>query len=643
MQQLGRYQILKELATGGIADVFLARATGLEGFTRHVVLKSIRRELAAEPRFVSAFLDEARIAASLHHHNIVQVYDIGEQNGAYFFAMEYVHSEDVRTLLNRVRERNEMVPLDQAVSIMTATAAGLHYAHEAVSAQGVKLGVIHRDVAPSNILVGYDGSVKLVDFGLAKAGLRSTTTAAGTIRGKASYMSPEQCRGETIDRRADIFGLGIVMYELITAQRLFKGTTDFDTMQAVVEGEVPPPSSVRRDVPPVLDAIILRALAKNPNERYQTAEAFRAAVEGFGVEHQLRTSNKALADYVVKLFGQRPEPWEADVKPVTEDTAVGERGVVQGRSSRPMPAVTEEVELADEDDDAAFNGEAATTVVPEAVQIAARMMGDEPTATATESTMQPLLRAMTAATGTATTVTTRASTATDTSIAITARATTETGTSTTVTSQHRMKSDAGEDRTTVGAPIFDDDDVDAARRAAAPTDVHASIGRRTATPRAGTAVGAAPPPPPMGRPSSPQLGGLPSPGASTHGGPRPPSTPPHGSPSHGSPSPQFGAPRPPTTPPANAPFPGSPSAQFPAAYPPPFGPSSGQFNAQAPFETFTPSGQSMQSPYPADISLSKFASWRRALALNRSSILIGGGAGIAIIIIAILVLRACGG
>jgi hypothetical protein len=287
-----------------------------------------------------------------------------------------------------------------------------------------------------------------------------------------------------------------------------------------------------------------------------------------------------------------------------------------------MPAVVEDVDLVDDDndDDAAFNGEAATTVVPEAVQIAARMMGDEPTATATESTMQPLLRAMSAATGTATTVTTRATTAT--------------GTSTTITSQRRMKSDTAEDHTTVGAPVFDDEDVDAERRAAAPTDVHAAIGRRAATPRAGTEVAAVPPPPPMGRPSSPQMGGLPSPNASTHGGPRPPSTPPHGSPSS-----QFGVPRPPSTPPANAPFPASPSAQFPA----PYGPSSGQFNAQAPFETYTPSGQYMQSPYPADVSLSKFAPWRRALAFNRSSILIGGGAGILIIVVAILVLRACGG
>lgn len=601
MQQLGRYQVLKKLATGGIADVFLARASGLEGFTRHVVIKAIRRELATEPRFVTAFLDEARIAASLHHHNIVQVYDIGEQNGAYFFAMEYVHSEDVRTLLQRVRERNEVVPLDQAVSIITATAAGLHYAHEAVGPQGTKLGVIHRDVAPSNILVGYDGSVKLVDFGLAKAALRSTTTAAGTIRGKASYMSPEQCRGEKIDRRADIFGLGIVMYELVTAQRLFKGATDFETMQDVVEGEVPPPSSVRRDVPPALDAIILKALAKDPNARYQTAEEFRAAVEAFGVNHQLRTSNKALADYLVKLFGQRPEPWEsADVKPRTEDTMVGERGVVSARNSRPI-SVVDEIDF--DADEAGFHGEAATTVMPEAVQMAARLMGEEATAMAPAETMTPLIRAMTAPTGTNTTVTPRATT------------------STTVTSGRRAKTDTAEDHTTIGGPpVFDDIEVEAEparRREAATTDLHAPVGRRVATPRAGTEVAAAPPPPPV-RASSSQVGGLPNRSASTHGSPHPPSAPPYG----------------------------SPSAQFPA---PPSQPYPSQYPAQSPFETYTPSGQQQYQvpPYPqpntADLSLSKVDAWKRALATNRSTILIGGGAGVAIIVIAIIVLRACGG
>jgi eukaryotic-like serine/threonine-protein kinase len=310
--QLGRYQILKQLSTGDVADVLLARATGLEGFARHVVIKCIRPELAGEQRLVESFIEEARIAASLHHQNIVQVHDIGEQGGAYFFAMEYVHGEDVRQLLARISERGDQVPLDHVVAIITATAAGLQHAHEQRNPAGEHLGLVHRDVCPANILLGYDGSVKLVDFGMAKAALRSVKTASGSLKGKASYMSPEQCMGKTVDRRTDTFALGIVLYELATARRLYKAANEFLTMAAIVEGSVPPPSTYRSDLPATFDSIALRALAREPELRYQTAEDLRAALEQFAVEQQLRTSNKALADYFNKLFGQRIEPWLAD-------------------------------------------------------------------------------------------------------------------------------------------------------------------------------------------------------------------------------------------------------------------------------------------------------------------------------------------
>jgi serine/threonine protein kinase len=310
--QLGRYQILKQLATGDVADVLLARATGLEGFTRHVVIKSIRPELATEQRLVEAFLEEARIAAALHHQNVVQVHDIGEQDGRYFFAMEYVHGEEVRQLIAKVRELGDQVPLGHVVAIISATAAGLHHAHEQRNAAGEPLGLVHRDVCPANILLGYDGSVKLVDFGMARPALRSTKTASGSLKGKASYMSPEQCMGKPIDRRTDTFALGIVLYELATAQRLFKAANEFLTMAAIVEGDVPPPSTYRPDLPPGFDEIVLRALAREPEARYQTAEDLRAALERFAIEHELRASNKALADYLTALFGHRIEPWHAE-------------------------------------------------------------------------------------------------------------------------------------------------------------------------------------------------------------------------------------------------------------------------------------------------------------------------------------------
>ncbi len=312
--QLGRYQILKQLATGDVADVLLARASGLEGFARHVVIKCIRPELAAEQRLVESFLEEARIAASLHHQNIVQVHDIGEQDGRYFFAMEYVHGEEVRQLIAKVREIGDHVPLGHLVAIMTATSAGLHHAHEQRSPMGEPLGLVHRDVCPANILLGYDGSVKLVDFGMARAALRSTKTASGSLKGKASYMSPEQCMGKTVDRRSDIFALGIVLYELATAERLYKAANEYLTMAAIVDGSVPPPSTFRPDLPPAFDEIVLRALAREPEARYQTAEDLRAALERFARDQELRTSNKALADYVTALFGSRLEPWHEEAE-----------------------------------------------------------------------------------------------------------------------------------------------------------------------------------------------------------------------------------------------------------------------------------------------------------------------------------------
>jgi serine/threonine-protein kinase len=365
--QLGRYQILKQLATGDFADVLLARATGLEGFARHVVIKCIRPELATEQRLVQSFIEEARIAASLHHQNIVQVHDIGEQDGAYFFAMEYVHGEDVRQLLANVIERREQVPLDHVVAIITATAAGLHHAHEQRNPAGVHLGLVHRDVCPANILLGYDGSVKLVDFGMAKAALRSTKTATGTLKGKASYMSPEQCVGKSVDRRTDTFALGIVLYELATARRLFKGTNEFLTMASIVEGSVPPPSTYRPGLPATFDAIALRALAREPELRYQSAEDLRAALEQFAVEQQLRTSNKALADYFLARFGHRLEPWHDDsqVRAVVADfDKLGGEGLVEAPTT--------------DDDLLAKYAPRSTSPIMLAQSIATRLSGSEP-------------------------------------------------------------------------------------------------------------------------------------------------------------------------------------------------------------------------------------------------------------------------
>ena len=329
---LGRYQILKHLAQGGMADVLLARTRGIEGFERHVVIKRIRAEQARDERYVTMFLDEARLAATLHHHNVVQVNDIGEQDGEYFFAMEYVHGEDVRALLMRLSSRGEQVPLEHVITIITAAAAGLHHAHEQRGPDRTPLGIVHRDVSPANILIGYDGGVKVADFGIAKAAHRTVETRSGTLKGKVAYMSPEQCVGEAVDRRSDVFSLGIVLYELATVRRLFKGENDFLTMTSIVLGHIPPPSKFRLDLPQELEDIILKALGNKPGERYASADEMRLALEQLAATLGLRTSSTTLADYVKQQFGERPEPWLVEEEPdceVSIDFDGSASGVVQ--------------------------------------------------------------------------------------------------------------------------------------------------------------------------------------------------------------------------------------------------------------------------------------------------------------------------
>jgi eukaryotic-like serine/threonine-protein kinase len=340
--QLGRYRILKHLASGGMAEVFLATATGIEGFERHVVIKQIHKQHAKHPGFVQMFLDEARLAAALHHHNVVQVHDIGQADGEYFYAMEYVHGEDLRALLMRVSKRKQVVPLEHVVQIVNAAGAGLHYAHELRGSDRRPLQLVHRDVSPSNIIVDYDGNVKVVDFGIAKAAMKSEQTRSGVLKGKVSYMSPEQCRGKAVDRRSDIYALGIVLYELATARRLFKGENDFMTMSTIVAGKVPPPSTRRPDIPPELEGIIMKALAKEPEDRFQTVQEMRVALDQFAVHFGLRMSSTGLAAYMEEVFGgRRIEPWLVEGLYQPEDLTEDFDGSKEGLARVSHSAVSE--------------------------------------------------------------------------------------------------------------------------------------------------------------------------------------------------------------------------------------------------------------------------------------------------------------
>jgi eukaryotic-like serine/threonine-protein kinase len=316
---LGRYEIIKTLAKGALTDLLVGRASGMEGFQRYVAIKLLRAEFAKNPSTFESFVNEARLAAVLHHHNIVQVHDIGEDGGQPYFAMEYVHGVDLRTLLAKLAKRNEQLPLQHVVSIVAAAAAALHHAHEQRGPDGQPLGIVHRDVSPGNVLVGFDGNVKVVDFGIAKAAIKTIQSDAGLLKGQAPYMSPEQCAGKAVDRRSDVFALGIVLYELATVRRLFKGANEFLTMSAVVNAEVPKPSQYRRDIPSQLESIMLRALAREPSQRFQTAGEMSIALDKVASTVGVGASTTALANYMRLQFGDQKEPWLSPAKPVLEE------------------------------------------------------------------------------------------------------------------------------------------------------------------------------------------------------------------------------------------------------------------------------------------------------------------------------------
>jgi tRNA A-37 threonylcarbamoyl transferase component Bud32 len=306
---LGKYRIIHRIAYGGMAEIYLARASGIQGFEKYVVLKRILPQYAANHELIRMFLQEARLAAMLDHANIAQVHDIGEQAGTFFFTMEYLHGEDARWIYKRLVERGDPMPLEHAVHIVIDAAAGLNFAHEKKSADGRSLGIVHRDLSPSNIVVTYAGEVKVVDFGVAKIASESELSGRYSLKGKLAYMSPEQITQGTVDRRSDVFSLGIVLYELTTGKRLFKGASEVEAMKLVLETSVVHPSGVKPDYPLELERIVLRALARSPEQRYQTARELQLDLEAFARDQKLQISSAALAEWMEASFGPKREIW----------------------------------------------------------------------------------------------------------------------------------------------------------------------------------------------------------------------------------------------------------------------------------------------------------------------------------------------
>jgi serine/threonine-protein kinase len=311
----GKYSLLRKLAEGGMAEVFLARQAGLEGFEKLVVLKRILPALSKEENFLKMFLNEARVAARLNHPNVVQIWDLGKIEDLYFIAMEFVHGEDLREVF-AVSDSLKRPPTPGLVCrILADTLAGLHYAHTRASPDGRPLGLVHRDVSPQNVLVTYEGSVKLVDFGIAKAtGATSEQTQAGLFKGKFAYMSPEQSRGKNLDARSDVFSVGILMWELLTWRRLFKRQTEMATLIAVAEDAVPSISRFVKGLPEELDRICQRALARSLDERYGSAQDMRADLEALIRSERWEADAMALQRWMRELFGEKLRAQDNDIR-----------------------------------------------------------------------------------------------------------------------------------------------------------------------------------------------------------------------------------------------------------------------------------------------------------------------------------------
>lgn len=301
----GRFELLIEMGRGGMATLYLARIQGPQQFEKLLAIKRIHDHLSYEVDFVNMFQDEARIAALIHHPNVATLFDMGQIADSYFIAMEYVHGQNLTDILKAATRHRDRFPWPEAVRIVANAAAGLHAAHTLRTPAGEPLHVVHRDVSPQNILISYDGHVKMVDFGIAYAAERLHTTGVGTLKGKVGYMSPEQTNGRQVDHRADIFALGVVLYESVTVSRLFRGQTDAETLLKVRQAEVPSARQRNPDLPAELEHILRKALARQPEDRFESAEDLSDALEELLVKEGQVVGRQRVADMMRGLFYDR--------------------------------------------------------------------------------------------------------------------------------------------------------------------------------------------------------------------------------------------------------------------------------------------------------------------------------------------------
>jgi serine/threonine protein kinase len=325
--RFGPYELLDRVAIGGMAEVFKAKKAGVEGFEKVVALKRILPHLSENKEFLDMFVDEAKMVAGLTHPNIVQIFELDRIEKSYYIAMEYVHGRDLRTIMKRAREKGLRMPLDISLRVASQVCAALEYAHRKKDERGRPMEIVHRDVSPQNILISFEGEVKLVDFGIAKAATKASNTDRGALRGKLLYMSPEQAWGRTIDRRSDVFSLGIVLYEMVTETKPFIGAgTELTILELVRQCVITPPRELNPRVPEALDRVIMKALARDPGERYEDAGQMQRGLERFLRERPPVTA-RDLARFLELLFDRAER---------NEGSADGRQGEHPGHTPDPL-------------------------------------------------------------------------------------------------------------------------------------------------------------------------------------------------------------------------------------------------------------------------------------------------------------------
>jgi serine/threonine-protein kinase len=310
-----RYRVIEKLESGGMAEVFRAESEGLQGFKKQVAIKRVLPHLSSKKKFISMFLDEARLSAQLSHSNCVQVFDIGVGDSAFFIVMEFVDGANLKAVIEHLRKHGKEFPVEAAVYICLEICKGLVYAHELTDQNGAALHIVHRDMSPPNVLITKHGEIKIVDFGLAKANSQLEKSEPGIIKGKFSYLSPEAAMGQEVDLRTDVFAVGIILWELLSGQRLFLGDTDFQTVKKVQAAAVPAISAINKKVPPELEKIINKALARDPAARYQDARTLGSELSRFLFKYGVPVSTFEIGPLVLGAMRERQKvrPQQASI------------------------------------------------------------------------------------------------------------------------------------------------------------------------------------------------------------------------------------------------------------------------------------------------------------------------------------------